>query len=201
MMREGAALAAGGANARRRLRRYAEMDARDLDGLDDASFDANYRRGNALLWRAARSARAPKHVGENFGENLEDGLTSGRLAKSGRISSPDRRVVIAQVIIDKALFDVVLCHPQNLSAVAALTAEASRVLKPGGAYVVVSHGAPATRLGYLERAGLGWSVAVVPVPKPKVSREPPRADDVYYCYVCRKKDDGARFDSHDDDLF
>ena len=113
-------------------------------------------------------------------------------------------------VLDKALLDVVLCGNQNLSSVALMTAEAFRVLKPSGTYVVVSHGSPQTRLGYLERPALDWRVSVVPVQKPKISREPQRepgrhlfpggretkkqaarardagADDVYYVYVCRK---------------
>lgn len=90
------------------------------------------------------------------------------------------------VVLDKALFDVVLCGPANLSGIAEMTAEAHRVLRPGGAYVVVSHGAPATRLGYLERPALDWRVAVLPVPKPRIAKSPQRADDAYYVYVCTK---------------
>ena len=90
------------------------------------------------------------------------------------------------LVLDKALFDCVLCGSQNLSGVALMTAEAFRVLKPGGAYVVVSHGAPQTRLGYLERPALDWRVSIVPVQKPRIAAEPQRADDVYYVYVCRK---------------
>lgn len=89
-------------------------------------------------------------------------------------------------VLDKALFDVVLCGNQNLSSIALMTTEAFRVLKPGGAYVVVTHGAPQTRLGYLERPALNWRVTVLPVQKPKISKAPHRADDVYYAYICRK---------------
>jgi len=95
------------------------------------------------------------------------------------------------LVLDKALLDVVLCGPANLSGVAALTSEAFRVLRPGGAYVVVSHGAPATRLGYLERPALDWRVAVLPVAKPKIAKPPQRPDDAYYVYVCTKAGDAA----------
>ena len=62
---------------------------------------------------------------------------------------------------------------------------------------MVSHAPPRTRLGYLERPGLDWTVAVLPVPKPPISRRPPRADDVYYVYVCRKFDRWAKKDDRE----
>ena len=36
--------------------------------------------------------------------------------------------------------------------------EMHRILKPGGAYVVISHGIPTTRLGYLSGTWLTWNV-------------------------------------------
>ncbi|KAH8049741.1 methyltransferase [Aureococcus anophagefferens] len=80
------------------------------------------------------------------------------------------------LVLDKALFDCVLCGSQNLSGVALMTAEALRVLKPGGAYVVVSHGAP-DAAGY-SSGPLDWRVSIVPVQKPRIAAEPQRADRV-----------------------
>jgi ubiquinone/menaquinone biosynthesis C-methylase UbiE len=37
--------------------------------------------------------------------------------------------------------------------------EMYRVLKPGGAYVCVSYGVPATRMGYLQTPTLDWNVS------------------------------------------
>ena len=42
--------------------------------------------------------------------------------------------------------------------------EMYRVLKPGGLYIVVSHGGPETRTGYLQR-GARWTVEYVPIRK------------------------------------
>ena len=36
--------------------------------------------------------------------------------------------------------------------------EMHRVLKPGGAYLVISYGFPATRMGYLRSKRLEWQV-------------------------------------------
>ena len=42
--------------------------------------------------------------------------------------------------------------------VSRMVKEMHRVLKPGGAYIVISHGIPTTRLGYLNGNSLQWSV-------------------------------------------
>jgi len=49
------------------------------------------------------------------------------------------------VIVDKGLFDALLCSQDNLSNMHALVGEMYRVLKPGGVYIVISHGAPESR--------------------------------------------------------
>ena len=41
--------------------------------------------------------------------------------------------------------------------------EMHRVLKPGGVYVVISHGVPTSRLGYLSGSWREWSVEHQPI--------------------------------------
>lgn len=96
------------------------------------------------------------------------------------------------MIIDKGLFDAQLCTVDNLTnvrrsgrassspppppesrgpslraarlpQVSRMVKEMHRVLKPGGAYVIVSHGAPTSRLGYLSGSWLEWSVEHQPI--------------------------------------
>jgi len=43
-----------------------------------------------------------------------------------------------------------------------------RVLKPGGAYLVVSYGMPPTRMGYLGTKGLSWQVEYKKMLKPQI---------------------------------
>ena len=51
------------------------------------------------------------------------------------------------------------CLPQ----VSRMVKEMHRVLKPGGVYVVISHGVPTSRLGYLSGSWLEWSVEHQPI--------------------------------------
>lgn len=53
------------------------------------------------------------------------------------------------VIIDKALFDSLLCGEENTNDVQQLLTEMWRILKPGGLYLLISHGAAPARLPHL----------------------------------------------------
>jgi ubiquinone/menaquinone biosynthesis C-methylase UbiE len=90
------------------------------------------------------------------------------------------------LIIDKGLFDAQLCGEDNLNGVTTMVAEISRVLKPGGAYVVVSHGKPAARLGYLQKRELQWDVQVLEIPKNAMEGQDDGPSPCYYMYTCRK---------------
>ena len=93
------------------------------------------------------------------------------------------------VIIDKALLDALLCSDDNIISVNHLVREMHRVLKPGGVYLVVSHGAPDTRVGYLRRPaqGLSWVVDTVVCQKPSVEGlEEPPGHQSHYLYACHK---------------
>lgn len=61
------------------------------------------------------------------------------------------------VVLDKALFDSQLCGDNNITTVQEIMKEIYRVLKPGGVYIMISHGGPDTRMGYLQR-GAKWAV-------------------------------------------
>jgi SAM-dependent methyltransferase len=63
-----------------------------------------------------------------------------------------------------ALFDAQLCGDNNISSVQELMKEMYRVLKPGGVYIMISHGGPDTRMGYLQR-GAKWAVDFVSIRK------------------------------------
>ena len=46
-----------------------------------------------------------------------------------------------------------------------MCAEMSRVLKPGGAFIVITYGTPDSRLNYLEKPKYGWRVETFTVGK------------------------------------
>jgi ubiquinone/menaquinone biosynthesis C-methylase UbiE len=62
------------------------------------------------------------------------------------------------LIVDKAVLDAQLCGEDNFNNVSMMINEMYRVLKPGGVYVCVSYGVPATRMGYLKTPNLDWTV-------------------------------------------
>ncbi|KAF0697891.1 Aste57867_11474 [Aphanomyces stellatus] len=112
------------------------------------------------------------------------------------------------VILDKGLVDTLFCHHRNVEDVIELLTEYHRVLKAGGLLVIVSHGAPDTRLGYLTRPTFDWAVActqlsnVFPTATTMPSdlnwrknssmmlrattASPPPGSRTYYMYVCTK---------------
>lgn len=93
------------------------------------------------------------------------------------------------LIIDKALMDALLCSDDNIISVNRLVREMHRVLKPGGVYVVISHGAPDTRVGYLKRPaqGLTWAVDTVVCEKPPLEGLEEQPDHRnHWLYSCRK---------------
>ena len=51
------------------------------------------------------------------------------------------------LVIDKGLFDTQLCTQDNVANAQMLIKEMYRVLKPGGTYLMISHGSPDSRLG------------------------------------------------------
>jgi len=93
------------------------------------------------------------------------------------------------LIIDKALLDALLCSDDNIISANRLVREMFRVLKPGGTYVIVSHGPPDTRIGYLRRPaqGLVWSVDTVACEKNRLEglEELPEHKN-HFLYACRK---------------
>lgn len=95
------------------------------------------------------------------------------------------------VIVDKALFDAQLCSDDNVLNVNALVKEMFRVLKPGGIYIIVSHGAPETRMGYLDRPmntqGASWTVTSVKIDKPVIPGLVEEGDNrSHFIYICQK---------------
>ena len=92
-------------------------------------------------------------------------------------------------VIDKALFDALLCGDNNLDSVQCMLREVFRSLKPGGYYIMISHAPPANRMHYLTPSYLHWDVEVTEVPKPTINgldtskkQELPN----HFMYACRK---------------
>uniref|UniRef100_A0A7S0SX50 Methyltransferase domain-containing protein n=1 Tax=Chromulina nebulosa TaxID=96789 RepID=A0A7S0SX50_9STRA len=93
------------------------------------------------------------------------------------------------LIIDKGLFDSQLCTQKNITNIRKLINEMYRVLKPGGTYIVISHGPPDNRLGYLQRS-LPWKVNYQSIEKQQVHGYENENEDewhkYHYIYTCTK---------------
>eukprot|EP00656_Telonema_subtile_P052463 TRINITY_DN7323_c0_g1_i1.p2 TRINITY_DN7323_c0_g1~~TRINITY_DN7323_c0_g1_i1.p2 ORF type:complete len:125 (+),score=24.14 TRINITY_DN7323_c0_g1_i1:447-821(+) len=91
-------------------------------------------------------------------------------------------------VIDKGTMDSVLCGEGSTKNVATMCKQISRVLAPGGAYIVVSYGQPDYRLNYFDKPEYNWTLLPVrSVPKPSVSTDQNTdSADVHYVYIMLK---------------
>lgn len=91
------------------------------------------------------------------------------------------------LVIDKACFDSIVCSDESLQNSDAMLTEISRILKPDGFYVMISHAQPAYRLNYIQRDSYNWKIAVKTVKRPMLGIvNLPADDNVHYIYVCKK---------------
>lgn len=94
------------------------------------------------------------------------------------------------LVIDKALFDCQLCSDSNFVKVTSLVSEIYRVLKPGGTYVMITHGKPESRHGFLTMSEdgankLDWSITTKKITKARIEG---REDDEYHhVFIITKK--------------
>mmetsp|Transcript_26832 Transcript_26832/g.30890 ORF Transcript_26832/g.30890 Transcript_26832/m.30890 type:complete len:246 (+) Transcript_26832:174-911(+) len=90
-------------------------------------------------------------------------------------------------VIDKGTMDSLLCSKDSFFRVSQMVQQIYRTLKPGGVYMMVSHGHPETRIGYLKLKDLVWtiehaSVAKIPLEEFKNVDE----SNCHYVYLCTK---------------
>jgi|ERR1711903_41477 len=92
------------------------------------------------------------------------------------------------VVIDKGTMDSILCGESSTKNAALMMKEISKVLKPGGHYLVVSYGQPDYRLNYFDKPEYNWNILPAQsVQKPTVSAvEEPDPANVHYIYVMHK---------------
>jgi len=100
------------------------------------------------------------------------------------------------VVVDKATLDSILCGEGSTHNSQKMLSEISRVLRPNGVYIAVSHGQPSYRLTYLQRPEFGWTVKIYTVQKPMMGMTSSMATDdkenVHYIYVCVKGESASK---------
>ncbi|XP_060671134.1 uncharacterized protein LOC132799216 isoform X1 [Ziziphus jujuba] len=116
-------------------------------------------------------------------------------------------------VIDKGTLDSLMCGTDAPISAAQMLGEVSRLLKPGGIYMLITYGDPSVRMPHLSRPAYSWKTVLYIIPRPgfekpagsstKSNLEPiPTTDkgllppdyvledpDSHFIYVCKKTDD------------
>ncbi|CAE7376578.1 EEF1AKNMT [Symbiodinium sp. CCMP2456] len=90
------------------------------------------------------------------------------------LSLPDNAF---DLVLDKSLIDTFACS--DAENIMLYLLQVSRVLRTGGRLLVISYGAPDTRLEFLTPSLLGFEVQVVELPPNETSK-------MHYLYICKK---------------
>ncbi|XP_056692200.1 uncharacterized protein [Spinacia oleracea] len=113
-------------------------------------------------------------------------------------------------VIDKGTLDSLMCGTGASISASQMLGEVSRLLKPGGVYMLITYGDPNVRMPYLSRSVYNWKIELYIIPRPgfegsavasiKSSLEPiPMSEngdlpsdfalkdpDCHFIYICRK---------------
>ncbi|XP_022896597.1 methyltransferase-like protein 13 [Olea europaea var. sylvestris] len=117
-------------------------------------------------------------------------------------------------VIDKGTLDSLMCGTSAPINAAQMLGEVSRLLKPGGVYMLITYGDPTVRMPHINRPVYNWKVELYVIPRPgnqkpagstslKSYLEPvPMTEkgllpadytledpDSHFIYVCKKADD------------
>ncbi|KAL6981070.1 hypothetical protein U1Q18_022701 [Sarracenia purpurea var. burkii] len=117
-------------------------------------------------------------------------------------------------VIDKGTLDSLMCGTNAPISAAQMLGEVSRLLKPGGIYMLITYGDPTVRIPHLSRPVYNWKIELYIIPRPGFQKpagststksylEPvPTTEkgllpagfvmedpDSHYIYVCRKMDE------------
>lgn len=117
-------------------------------------------------------------------------------------------------VVDKGTLDSLMCGASAPISAAQMLGEVSRLLKPGGIYMLITYGDPTVRIPHLSRPVYNWKTELYIIPRPGFQRptgstsaksylEPvPTTEkgllaaefimedpDSHYIYVCRKMDE------------
>ncbi|XP_050104729.1 uncharacterized protein LOC126584363 isoform X2 [Malus sylvestris] len=69
-------------------------------------------------------------------------------------------------VIDKGTLDSLMCGNDAPISAAQMLGEVSRLLKPGGIYMLITYGDPKVRMPHLRRPVYNWKVCLYTIPRP-----------------------------------
>ncbi|VFQ61452.1 unnamed protein product [Cuscuta campestris] len=75
-------------------------------------------------------------------------------------------------VIDKGTLDSLMCGTNAPISASQMLGEVSRVLKPGGIYMLITYGDPTVRMPHLNRAVYGWKIELYNIPRPGFQHKP-----------------------------
>ncbi|XP_057524751.1 uncharacterized protein LOC130804355 [Amaranthus tricolor] len=117
-------------------------------------------------------------------------------------------------VIDKGTLDSLMCGTDAPLSASQMLGEVSRLLKPGGVYMLITYGDPNVRMPHLSRPVYNWKIELYIIPRPgfegkampsieSCSEPIPLSEkgllppdfvledpDCHYIYICKKMDEG-----------
>ncbi|KAG5179699.1 S-adenosyl-L-methionine-dependent methyltransferase [Tribonema minus] len=137
----------------------------DVSATVVAQMRARFAHARGVTWDACDATATP--YGDGAFDVVLDKRTLLRRLRACDAMAASGDDGAFDVVLDKGTLDAMLCKdpPQaKACAAAALTAEAHRVLRPGGTYIIVSFGQPETRLSHIRGSAPWTSVTFQKIP-------------------------------------
>jgi SAM-dependent methyltransferase len=106
-------------------------------------------------------------------------------------------------VIDKGMFDSLMCGASAPFSAAKILEEVRRVLRPGGVYMLITYGDPRVRLSHLKGAEkVDWTIVLHVIPRPGSKRAAESSSRVITDPVFLNEDGslGPQFSLEDPDL-
>lgn len=75
-------------------------------------------------------------------------------------------------VIDKGTLDSLMCGTDAPISASQMLGEVSRILKPGGIYMLITYGDPTARMSHINRPSYNWKIDLYIIPRPGFQRPP-----------------------------
>ncbi|KAL4561977.1 hypothetical protein LXL04_034163 [Taraxacum kok-saghyz] len=73
-------------------------------------------------------------------------------------------------VIDKGTLDSLMCGTDAPLSASQMLGEVSRILKPGGIYMLITYGDPTVRMSHINRPAYNWKIDLYIIPRPGFQR-------------------------------
>ncbi|XP_010269735.1 PREDICTED: methyltransferase-like protein 13 [Nelumbo nucifera] len=73
-------------------------------------------------------------------------------------------------VLDKGTLDSLMCSNNAQISAAQMLGEVSRLLKPGGVYMLITYGDPTVRIPHLNKPAFNWKITLYIIPRPGFER-------------------------------